>query len=386
MKNILTKNNSILIFFLYSYSLIMALKLGFFFDGSSRYLSLRYTFFIFPFLLLFFFGAKFKINRNIIYCIIYIFIIFFYLFIWSINYNYENVYYIHSLINFLFPLLVVLNLCLFAKFLNKNIFLKAGKIYIIVTLLLVMLDTYVRIFYPEYAYKGDYKDFLLEQSRDSFYIYKYGSIMYLDSNYVALSILLIIGMNPFVFSGKVKYFIFIFCLVLLYFTFSRAAYFGLFLMFLFWIFTKFNFRSKTILLFLIVVYMMFFLVMYLSSNYKLDDSLFTKIVIFASLNKLYDFEFITVLFGCGFDYGDYLFSYKENGYAHALIPLLIGEIGVIGCLLYHSALIYVLYKKISYFLYIIPVMMFCGLSLIYPWDSMYFFVITYLIIISEIKK
>ena len=89
------------------------------------------------------------------------------------------------------------------------------------------------------------------------------------------------------------------------------------------------------------------------------------------------------MFGQGFDVGGYLYSWKEGGYAHAMIPLIVGEVGIVGMFFYISIIIYS-YVKVGFdSLYITLPMIIAGMSLIYPYDAMYIYSMLLLFYVKE---
>ncbi|OCH05716.1 hypothetical protein [Aliivibrio fischeri] len=369
-------------FFFYIYSALMPIKLGFFFGGASRYIPLRVTILFFLFSLVW----SFVNNKNILsYKLIVSSIIYFslsltFILVWSFHVDDFNGLLSKYILGFIFPYLIFINIYIATKFLNVCEIDRTIKIYIISGLFLITIDTMIRLIHPEFAFKGDPDEFSAELLRDSFYIFKYGSIMYLDSNYVALHLLVILSLIYNVFFGRLKFFLIIITVSLILLSFSRSAYLGVLLFFLVLFFKNQKMLGKW---FLVILFSLFslFLVFYFSyNNFNSSDvSLNSKFEIFDSLSKVDIYNIYIVLFGIGFEVGGYLYSFREGAYAHALVTLLLGEVGIFGLIMYIGFILYALNKYFNELVTIVPVMLLCGMSLIYPWDSIYIYSISILI-------
>ncbi|MCX9073018.1 hypothetical protein, partial [Citrobacter portucalensis] len=134
----------------------------------------------------------------------------------------------------------------------------------------------------------------------------------------------------------------------------------------------------------IVMVLMIFLGIWVNhsgiTDFITDESFVSKVIIFSSLEKIASIDLINLLFGSGFDIGGYVFSYKDGGYAHAFIPLVLGELGVVGLIAMCSVLLLIMVKLRRVSLYILAPYMICGFSLIYPYDSMYILALTSLLV------
>lgn len=365
----------------------MPLKLGFFFDGASRYIPLRVSIAMFALSLVWILISTKKIisERFMLGSSIYTFVSTSFIFLWVINDN-GNVDLVKYLIGFIFPGVIILNLYVAYKLLNESQLSCAIKIYVISSLLIVTIDTFVRIVFPDYAFKGEFEEFNAELARDSFYIFKYGSIMYLDSNYVALHILVIMLLSETFSNRRVRTVIFLYSLVLLILTFSRSAYIGAFLFyFSSYIYYK-KLPVKTIVLFFFGVATLYLIYYFSHNSFSTNDiSLSSKFEIFKSLALISTYEPLVVLFGIGFEVGGYLYSFREGAYAHALLTLLLGEVGVIGCIIYGLTFTYLISFNSREINGILLTMLICGMSLVYPWDSIYIYSIFILLFKTRLK-
>ena len=94
-------------------------------------------------------------------------------------------------------------------------------------------------------------------------------------------------------------------------------------------------------------------------------------------------DIIHILFGYGIDAGAKVYSYKEDAYAHALIPLLLGQFGILGTILFFFFFIYYSFK-IGFFGWLLFfAIVFSGFSLADPWQVLNYFV---LLIMAHIKR
>lgn len=177
---------------------------------------------------------------------------------------------------------------------------------------------------------------------DNFYLAKYNSPFLFDSNAVAIYILCylflcfyLLRLYPEYEHVKIISFV-LFLLVCLVLTFSRASYVAL----LFFLFCFFLIRFGYVF---VLIFFFVFLTFFLCFSEALflliqeDGSGNTKIQIFVrTYELLLKKELIDILFGYGMKEGGEIYSYIEGKYAHALIPLLLGQVGILGAVLYAS--------------------------------------------------
>ncbi|UUM30468.1 hypothetical protein [Vibrio japonicus] len=181
-------------------------------------------------------------------------------------------------------------------------------------------------------------------------------------------------------------FVFLYSIALLILTFSRSAYIGAFLFY----FSSYVYYKKlpikiAILLFFGVAILYFTYYFSYNSFSTNDVSLSSKFEIFKSLALINTYELLVVLFGVGFEVGGYLYSFRDGAYAHALLTLLLGEVGVIGFIIYGLILGVLITKNSREINGIILTMLICGLSLVYPWDSIYIYSVSILLVKSRLK-
>ncbi|WP_147281570.1 hypothetical protein [Vibrio owensii] len=177
-------------------------------------------------------------------------------------------------------------------------------------------------------------------SADNFYVFKYGSFMFTDSNGLAVILVSLLSLCLIVRSRMLV----TWTLLLILLCFSRSAYIGALITLLIYTFL-FCFKSS---IKKSIAFVVFLIVIFLPINYFLlnhhfqisDGSLLTKFEIFSHLEKISNYTLAEQLFGFGIDKGNYVYSPGSDYYAHALIPLLLGHVGLVGIILYISVLIY----------------------------------------------
>ncbi|WP_349918539.1 hypothetical protein [Aeromonas veronii] len=369
--------------FFYIISISLSIRLSFYFNDSTRYIPLRVIIVIFPFVLLSSFYVKNGILKwgNAISLLLYSFIATTYVFIWSIDLGYAAV---GKSIEFIYPLAVFISLKSIFEKINLNEAIKGGQLFTVASILLMLIDTYIRFMHPEYAVKGDGEGYSDALKRDTFYVFKYGSIMYLDSNYVALHALVVSVLVYYLFCGFFRKILSLFCVVIIVMTLSRAAYVAFLIIPVLYLLRKVSVQSKFVLFSIITPLILAIIIHYIDFLDFNDASFETKFGIFnAFFSKIFEVNLGTLMFGQGFDVGGYLYSWKEGGYAHAMIPLIVGEVGIVGMFFYISIIIYS-YVKVGFdSLYITLPMIIAGMSLIYPYDAMYIYSILLLFYVKD---
>lgn len=224
----------------------------------------------------------------------------------------------------------------------------------------------------------------------SFYDYKESSVMFFDSNATALFIAPIIISTLFykkIFNNSLGInFLFFLNILLLLLTFSRAVIFVVALVLVFHYLFYLIKRKLYILLyslFLILIYPLFYLILSFMNYIVTDYSFLTKIDIFISISEVFDKKLTENLFGFGFVEGGYVYSYLEGAYAHSIIPLLLGEVGIIGSFIYLLTFTVFCYKAGLYGGYIFFIFMVSGISFIDLWQVTFFWSLIYMSNISK---
>ncbi len=179
----------------------------------------------------------------------------------------------------------------------------------------------------------------------NFYNFKTDSIIFSDTNGVGMYCTIVACINYILraFVSKSKYLllqtiIFLFTL----FTLSRSAIVSVTVLYVMafsrLVFIDYlNRKSRRVFICLAMVALIlssYFVFEMILESISLDDSGATKIMIFHSLFSEIGYNLISDLFGYGYSLGGYVYSYENNAYGHAAIPLLVGQIGILGFLIY----------------------------------------------------
>ena len=242
----------------------------------------------------------------------------------------------HSTVCFVFYFLSIF----FMKYLTKDKVLNITKYLCIVSFLYISLETFIRIIFPKNAV-GD----CIELSMDSpYWAFKFNSFMFVDSNFVALVLLVMVFLSFYMYKyvtkdGFYKLMTIAF-LILSILTVSRAAYIAIIISFA--IFCGIDFckkhliiskRKKRItlkmLLFIFSSVISFFLFFYGMYLFLSDDSFMTKIQIIIDLwEYIQNVSLWNLLIGSGSNLG---ISIQYFGrFTHALIPSYIVWYGFVG--------------------------------------------------------
>lgn len=270
--------------------------------------------------------------------------------------------------------------------------IKVIKVLLLSATAAVVVETFLRVRFPTLGLSGEafeyvntvvslkpgVYDFIFGKY---FYAYKYSSVMFFDSNYVGLYSLVVFVLALFVASksGYSKFLLFLisinFFLVLL--SFSRSAIFTMCVVMALVIARELYVRNrKAFLVFTILFIPVFVCLAFWGFSYVLSDGSFmTKVEIFSSLGSVFSSDLSHVLFGFGVEEGSYVYSYKEGAYAHALIPLAIGQIGLIGLALYVSVTLYLSARAGFYGWMVFLIFFISGFSLVDLFQVLNFFVL-----------
>lgn len=292
-----------------------------------------------------------------------------------------------------YPGYIVLSVFVVNKLLYKTTFPQLQKI-IKLTLFFcvaaVCIETFFRFSMPTLDLRSDvgenvlrlidrqsgYESFLGNQY---FYAFKFSSIMFFDSNFVGLFLLPLLVLNLFCLNfykeKKVLKFLLVIILILIFLSFSRSAIITSIAILYFYF--MYNLIKKNVILFLFIIFFSlsfgFFGLISFFDLLLQDDSFETKLSIIRSINKVVDQDLVHVLFGYGVDKGGTIYSYREDSYAHALIPLLLGQFGIVGVSIYFSALIYYSFKVGFFGWLLFFAIIFSGVSLADPWQVLNYF-------------
>ena len=156
-------------------------------------------------------------------------------------------------------------------------------------------------------------------------------------------------------------------------TLSRSAIITLFIIIIWhYYFFKFKLKFKFIYLLVFLVFTLLFIKDILLLIQE-DLSGSTKLEIYRIfLDKFFMQDIRGGLFGYGINLGNYVYSYKEGLYSHALIPMITGYFGFIGVILYFCFFIYfaIITKGHSLFAFLTAFII--GLSYLHPFLETFF--------------
>lgn len=267
-----------------------------------------------------------------------------------------------------YPILLILTFLFFIFSFSLNTFLKNDirlwlKRMIILVFILLFIEFVYRITHPK-------NFFWATEMSNFFYIYKFSSIMFYDTNETGFFELIFFSFLLYLRDKKIiniqKKVLFV-CFVMLCFTFSRAAVLGsVVLMFFLYILDKVNIFVK-----FIIISISFFFIFLIINIFLMDGSFLTKIDIFERTYKyLLSCSVRNLLLGVGMNN-----SMVALGgiYGHNYITLFIVEYGIIGFILLIT-LFLIMFTKCHATLYILIPYLITGLSFApYFLPYMYFF-------------
>jgi len=286
-----------------------------------------------------------------------------------------NNYFTGEFINIFIGIFSYLIFRFFWKKYNLLFFLKISKLMIFITVVILTLDTIYRLLHPTAPTLNDLN--IINNSPNLwFYKYKFGTLLFADSNTVALVSLILFFYIKSLENLKIvnkKYFksckkiLFI----VLISTFSRAAIISFFIGLSYIYLKKINDKLiKILIIFFIIIFFVFTAVLF--SNFVKDGSLESKFfILYQFINILPHLSVDQIIFGIGLGKAeDYLGIYTHIIYITYLL-----EIGIIGFLLFIFFIIYYFYKyndiilipflivSFSYFLYLGTPFLFIPLAL-----------------------
>nr|AXL04960.1 hypothetical protein [Aeromonas hydrophila] len=218
----------------------------------------------------------------------------------------------------------------------------------------------------------------------NFYLFKMHSPFFFDSNALALYIMLYLVIffyynyiyleNTSIYIGLVVFLLFIFVLL----TFSRSAIIGTMSLFFVYKYVASS-RFTRLCLFASIVFCFFLFIPYVVDLVHTDGSGSTKLSVWSNLPNIMDsYSSYNLLWGFGINDGNFAYSYEPGEYSHVLIPMLLGQVGLIGMIVYVSYFFIVLsHIGKNYLLLIIPVFL-VGLSYLHPFLETIFFASAFL--------
>ncbi len=280
---------------------------------------------------------------------------------------------------------------------------KIIRLTIYLSVIAVLIETFFRFNFPTMDLRADNSDNIIKiismQSNfldlifeKYFYAYKFSSIMFYDSNFVGLFLLPLLVLNLFYINleknQKIFKFLVFIILILIFLSFSRSAIITSMVIIYFYFMYIIYYKNKHLFLIILLISLLVGsvgLIYFINFLFK-DGSFLTKIGVFSSLQTILDHDIINILFGYGVEAGGTIYSYEEGAYTHVLIPLLLGQIGIIGLTFYLSFFTY--YSiKIGFFgsLLFFSIML-SGLSLADPWQIMNYFTFMIMSRLSYLKR
>lgn len=292
-----------------------------------------------------------------------------------VSYIYILYIILNSLINGIslkYPMLISFSIIMYfvSKFLYKKIDIKYVcffvNMFIFFNFFLLSFDLIYRILHPRIL-PWEYT------SKDFFYMFKFSSIIFNDTNEVGFMALIIL---TFMYSlnkvgiTKIKRMYFCLFFALLFFTFSRAAILGFLVLFFIYSIRE-NIKITVLIplgsLFLIVIFIFF---LSFSTEDISDVSLKSKFdIFFKTFDYLRTVDIKTFLFGIGYEKSPTVLGI----YGHNYISLYIIEFGFVGLLLLLS-LLFSIFIECNNNKFFLIVYFITGLSYV-PYFIPYFYIL-----------
>ena len=222
---------------------------------------------------------------------------------------------------------------------------------------------------------------------ESFYIFKVSSFGYSDTNFLALTLLYISCMLRYLYhiSGEKKYKQYQHLLVLFQIlTLSRSVIITQCLILYLEFCYKRIAKHKDYMFLMMNTIFFLFGIFFLLSFVANDSSGRSKFAIIEGLKKITQFSLGNRLFGFGYGKGEFIYSYQKGDYGHLHIALLLGEIGIVGTVMYFLWLLR--FVRISHrkAFYIIFGFMLTGFSLAF-FDSSFYYCIGVIYALEKLK-
>ena len=370
---------------LYVLSASVVLRFDFLFGGANRYIPFR----VIMLLTIFWIVAQFfkpfkpqKISRNQL----------LFIFGFLLYFSFSHFFWIEKMdsfgpflrnqFHFLYILAAYFLTSFLAMDLSKTQTQKLVKNIVLMAIIVVSTETCLRYFMPTLDLNSDSTDYLIEiytgaqggLSFDTFYFFKMSSIMFFDSNYVGAFLLIFLALHHFLEYSTPwkKKLVTIILLGLIFFTLSRAAILvaTAWMVFNYWNSKKFV--PKWIFALGCISAALITLFLFQDELAFSDGSFLTKLQILEGLSGFFRQDLEVALFGLGYEVGGYLYSYMSGGYAHIHLAILLGEIGLIGTLVYLAYWYLIRLQSGIRVLYLFIPFLIIGFSLADPWEVGYF--------------
>ena len=259
-------------------------------------------------------------------------------------------------------------------FVLSSIFLKKCPIDFILKLVIYFLNISIVFLFLDFMYRFSHVGINLSD----FYLYKYNSLMFEDSNFVGLMIVTLFSLGLFFHKyyqlkiSKQLVLLFIFCLL----TFSRTSILAIIFSFFLYKFWNGKISLKFLVIFFVITITLYFI---LEDFFITDGSLLIRLRIIDTI-----FDFLSQLEDHLFYYGNGIGTTKEviGKSAHNIILTYLIEIGLCGSLLYLGLWVSFIIKNVRTLFVILPVCINCmAVEGIMP----YFYVCISLILVCDGK-
>lgn len=383
------------VFSAYLLTMSLCLQIGYFFNGASRFIPLRVIIALSFFFLIKNLVTTIKINLKYVNWLVMLSISqIIYLLFWVGFFTDDLLS--RAIGNFIYIVCFYILFDSICNKLSRQQLINVCKFGCYFFLFLLVIETVLRFTFP--ALNVSQLDSNAAQKVESdaasiyegtlsifeyFYTFKYSSVMFFDSNYVGLMGLLMIFciklVKNYQWSNRQLNIAEIIAICIVVLSLSRAAMISAAIFYGTYYFVKIKSLSIKNSLLITLVTSVLLVIFTFDLHFLNDGSLETKLQIMESLYSKFDsVTFTQFIFGAGPVVGGYVFSYKDGGYAHALIPLVVGEMGIVGMVMVLALYIYMIVKfRVWGWLFTIITFV-PGLSLIDPYQVMYYWTIVLL--------
>ena len=212
----------------------------------------------------------------------------------------------------------------------------------------------------------------------NFYIYKVNSPFFFDSNTTGVFACICFVVSLYFKGNLYRERSRLFSLPLIFSAFavlslSRASIITVCIVLLVYFFRRFSLLWQILIVFLLTITFLFGFESVITGLW-LDGSGWSKMESFARIPEIAGkLSFNSMLFGNGVDAGSYTYSYLEGSYAHSLIPMLLGQVGLLGMLLYAVFFLYIMFLTKGKTLLFMVILIVQGFSYLHPFYEFLFF-------------
>jgi hypothetical protein len=206
----------------------------------------------------------------------------------------------------------------------------------------------------------------------NFYWLKFESPFFEDSNATALYALINFSFfyYYYIFGCYRRNYFFLSMLglifILIILTLSRASIVALIALIFFNYYFNKKLYSKLFILFSIIIIIIANIELMISMI-SFDSSGITKINIYIQFIKLFwEQNILSALVGYGINEGNFIYSYEKGTYSHALVPMIMGQFGILGMVVYFTFFLYFTWLTRGHNLYALFPSFVTGLSYLHP--------------------